>query len=173
MTHEEQVLCETARFRVVRHRREAPDGGVLARDFIEHPGAVTIVPLLDDGRVCLIKNRRLAVGEQLVELPAGTLEPDEDPLATAFRELAEETGYRAEQMEKIHEFYMSPGIMNERMYLFVATGLTEGETSLDSGEEIEILPTAWEEAMSMACDGRIQDAKSLVGLLLYDRLRRG
>ena len=74
-------------------------------------------------------------------------------------------------MEKIHEFYMSPGIMNERMHLFVATKLTEGETNLDDTEEIEILPTAWDEALAMVTDGRIQDAKTLAGLLIWERLR--
>lgn len=171
MSQHEELLCETSRFRVVRRKQPIPGHGVLAREIIVHPGAVTIIPLLDDGRVCLIRNFRAAVNETLIELPAGTLEPQEPPLGTAIRELAEETGYRAKHVEKIHEFYMSPGIMNERMHLFVATGLTLGETNLDEGEQIEVQPTEWTEAMAMVDDGRIQDAKTLVGLLTWDRLR--
>jgi ADP-ribose pyrophosphatase len=114
----------------------------------------------------------VAVGKTLVELPAGTLEPGEDPAVTAARELIEETGYRAAHLEKLREFYMSPGILNERMHLYLATGLAPGETALEPGEEIETLVVAWDEAVRMAVDGTIEDAKSLVGLLHYDAVRR-
>ena len=120
----------------------------------------------------MICNVRTAVGMNLVELPAGTLEPGEDPAVTAHRELIEETGYRASSLTKLHEFFMSPGILNERMHLYLATELAPGEAALEAGEEIETLKTPWSEAMRMAVDGEIQDAKSLVALLLYDRLRQ-
>lgn len=171
MSQNEQIIHEGSRFSVVRRDHSVPGHGTLSREFIVHPGAVTIVPVLDDGRVCLIRNHRVAVGRQLMELPAGTLEQGEDPLAAAHRELAEETGYRAGRIQKLHEFYMSPGIMDERMYLFVATELIEGATCLEVGEEIEVCPTRWDDAMAMAMDGRIEDAKTLVGLLIWDRLR--
>ena len=167
-----EILLKTSRFSVVRKMIRLPDGAVVNRDTVQHPGAVTMLPLLDDDRVCLIRNHRVAVDETLIELPAGTLEPNEDPADTARRELAEETGYRCGSLRRIHEFFMSPGILSERMVLFLASDLSPGAAALEPGEEIEVLPTRWSEAMTMAEDGRIHDAKTLIGLFYYDRLRR-
>ena len=123
MSSKPEELLVTRKFRVVRHVAPGRDGQPHFKDVVIHPGAVTILPMVDHEHVCLIRNERVAVGKTLVELPAGTLEPDEDPAVTAHRELIEETGYRADRMEKLCEFFMSPGILNERMYLYVATGL--------------------------------------------------
>ena len=90
---------------------------------------MVILPLIAPERVCLIRNFRMAVNETLVELPAGTIDPNEDPLETAKRELIEETGYRAGRMEKLAEFFMSPGILHERMHLFLATELERGNSA--------------------------------------------
>jgi ADP-ribose pyrophosphatase len=166
-----QLLLESKRFRVVRHRRVLADGREFVRDTIEHPGSVVILPLLDDGRVCLLRNYRQAVGATLIELPAGTLDRDEAPAATAARELTEETGYSAARLEPLTELLMSPGILHERTYVFVATGLTPGPPQLEAGEEIETLLVAWDEALAMIDDGRIQDSKTVAALLFYDRLR--
>lgn len=135
---------------------------------MRHPGAVTVLPLLEDGRVCLVRNYRVAVDQTLIELPAGVVEPGEDPAETARRELAEETGYRAAVIELLAVFYMSPGILDEKMYLYLATSLRPGATALEPGEDIQPLLTTWEEALEMARDGRIQDAKTLTGLLFYE-----
>jgi len=164
---DDPTLFTGSRFRVVRHAWVADDGREHAREIIRHPGAVTIVPLLDDGRVCLIENYRPAVSETLLELPAGTLEPGEDPLQTARRELAEETGYRAGRIEPLAEFFTSPGILDERMHLYLAADLVPGGQSLDAGEQITPRPTSLDDALAMARDGRIRDAKTLVGLLYY------
>jgi ADP-ribose pyrophosphatase len=169
---EAEVLLQTQLFRVVRHRRQLPDGRIVTRETVQHPGAVVILPLLDDGRVCLIRNYRIAVDQTLLELPAGTLEPGEEPAVTAARELQEETGYRAARIEPLLQFFMSPGILNERMHLFLATGLAAGETALDAGEQIETCVVDWDEAMSLVAKGDVQDAKSLVALLYYDRYGR-
>ncbi len=166
-----ETLLETRRFRVVRHW-QSENGVQHPREIVEHPGSVTIVPLFEDKRVCLIRNYRVGVNEWLIELPAGTREAGEAPLETARREVTEETGYQAERVEPLHEFWMSPGILNERMHLFVALGLTEAEQNLDPGERIEPLVVAWDEALAMADDGRIHDAKTLVGLYYCDRLFR-
>jgi ADP-ribose pyrophosphatase len=171
MTSEPEELLATRRFRVVRHTEIGRDGKPHVKETVQHPGAVAVLPLLDDGRVCLIRNRRVAVGKTLIELPAGTLEPGEPPATTAARELVEETGYRASSIEKLREFTMSPGILNERMHLYVARGLQPGPTALEGGEDIETLVVSWPEAMQMVFDGTIEDAKTLVGLLYYDRLR--
>jgi ADP-ribose pyrophosphatase len=131
-----------------------------------------ILPLVDDDHVCLIRNYRVSVDQTLIELPAGTLEPGEDPRIAAERELEEETGYRARSIERLHEFYMSPGILSERMHVYLAKGLEKGEQDLDSGEQIDNLVVTWEEALAMTQDGRIQDAKSLAGLLYYELVRQ-
>jgi ADP-ribose pyrophosphatase len=167
-----ETLFEGKVFSVVRWRGTTPGGAAAEREFVVHPGAVVVVPVVDEGHVCLIRNFRGAVGQTLIELPAGTLEPGEPPAATAARELREETGYTAQSLDELAAFYMSPGILNERMHLFVATGLTAGDPDRQFNEEIENLVVTWEEALAMAADGRIQDAKSLVGLLMYDRLYR-
>ncbi len=166
-----KTLLTTSRFQVVEHTLHSTDESTeIRRQVVLHPGAVAIIPLLDADRVCLIRNFRVAVGKTLVELPAGTLEPGEPPLETAKRELQEETGYVAETWQELPGFYMSPGILNERMHLFVATGLTAGKTAREAGEEIENLVVPWSEAVAMAVRGEIEDAKSLVGILQWDRL---
>ncbi len=167
-----EVLLTTPRFHVVRHRIPGPDGREHVKETVQHPGAVAILPLVDDDQVCLIRNFRMAVGRTLIELPAGTREPDEDAATTAARELVEETGYRAGRIEKLREFTMSPGILNERMHLFLARDLTPGKSALEPGEQIETLVVNWDEAMRMAINGVIEDAKTLVGLFHYDYLRR-
>ena len=172
MSSESEVLLVAKRFRVVREIQRTADGALHAREIVQHPGSVVILPMVDADRVCLIRNERVAVHGTLIELPAGTLEPDEDATLAAGRELAEETGYRAGSIERLTSFYVSPGILNERMYLFLATQLTEGPTALEAGEEIEKLVVTWDEALKMVETGTIQDAKTLIGLLLCDRLRR-
>jgi len=166
-TRESEPLFEGARFHVVRAMQSTPDGVEHAREVVRHPGAVTILPILDDGRVCLIRNFRVAVDQTLIELPAGTLEPGEDPAVTARRELAEETGYRAGRIERLATFLMSPGILDEKMHLYLATALEPGPMALEPGEEIEVLTTDWCEALAMVQDGRIKDAKTVAGLLYY------
>ncbi len=164
-----EELLRASRFCVVRHTEMGRDGQPHTREIVHHPGSVAILPILDDGRICLIRNYRVAVGKTLIEVPAGTLEPGEDPAETAHRELIEETGYRARSIEKLREFSMSPGILNERMHLYLALGLAEGPTAREAGERIENLVVAWEEALRMADDGTIEDAKTLVALFDYDR----
>lgn len=130
------------------------------------------MPLLDDGRVVFVRNYRAAVDETLIELPAGTLDRAEDPQLTAKRELAEETGYRAGNIKHLLTFCMSPGILDEKMHLFLATSLTAGKMDLEAGEDIQPFSCTWEEAMAMVRRGEIHDAKSLVGLLYYERFMR-
>ena len=168
---EPELLLKTARFDVVRLHYRTPDGSLHAREVARHPGAVTILPLLDDGRVCLIRNYRVAVDQTLIELPAGTLEPGEEPAATARRELEEETGYRAAEVRQLCEFYVSPGVLSERMVLFLATGLTRGPARLEGGEQIEPFVVSWNEAMALIQRGEIRDSKTLVGLLWYATYR--
>ncbi len=167
-----ETLYAGRRFRVVRQTQTLDDGRRHAREVVRHPGAVAILPLLDDGRVCLLRSFRPTVGEELIEIPAGTLEPGEAPADTAVRELVEETGYRAGRMDLLITFYTSPGIVDERMYLFLATHLVPGPQRLEPGEQIEPFLAAWDEALALVREGRIRDAKSIAGLLYYDRFVR-
>jgi ADP-ribose pyrophosphatase len=166
-----QTLLTTRRFRVDRVAYPGGDGRLHEREVIRHPGAVTVLPLLADERVCLIRNYRPAIGATLIELPAGTREPNEEPAATAARELAEETGYVSTRIRRLAEFYLSPGILDERMHLFLATHLLPGEPRREAGEQIENLVVPVAEALQMVADGRIQDAKTIIGLLHYERWR--
>ena len=161
-----ELLLETPLFKVARLSFEAKDGGEIIRDVIEHPGAAVILPLLDDGRVVLIRNVRHTVGKVLWELPAGTLEEGEAPDACAAREVEEETGYRAGSLAPLTEFFASPGILNERMYGFLATDLVQTSQSLDDDEEIEVFPIPQWQVRDMLKDGHIEDAKTIT-LLLY------
>ncbi len=165
-----EPLFQGRRFRVERAVQTTPDGAEHLREIVRHPGAVTILPVLDDGRVCLLRNYRVAVDETLIELPAGTLEPGEDPAETARRELVEETGYRAGHIELLATFFTSPGILDEKMYIYLATSLSPGPTALEPGEQIEPLLATWPEALAMVRDGRIHDAKTITALLFFEVL---
>ncbi len=170
MTGDSTTLLHTPRFRVVRESYVDAGGATRTRDIVRHPGAVVIVPLLDDGRVCLIQQYRHSVKETLIELPAGTLEPPEPPLACAQRELIEETGFRAARIEQVHAFYLSPGILDEKMRLFLATGLTAGDPQREAGEEIDNALVPLAESVAMIFRGEIRDAKTIVGLLWAERM---
>ena len=161
-----ELLLTTPLFRVARLRFDGPDGAEIVRDVIEHPGAAVILPLLDDGRVVLIRNVRRTVGKVLWELPAGTLDPGEAPEACAARELEEETGYRAGSIVPLTEFFASPGILNERMYGYLAVDLEQTSQALDHDEEIEVFPIPQWQVRDMLKDGHIEDAKTIT-LLLY------
>jgi ADP-ribose pyrophosphatase len=163
-----ELLFEGRRFRVQRLFQRVSDGTLHPRDVVRHPDAAAILPLLDDGRVCFVQNYRVAVDETLIELPAGVVEPGEDPAQTARRELAEETGFQARNIQLLATFYTSPGILDERMHLFLATSLEPGQATPEPGEDLQPLLTTWHEALRMAQDGRIRDAKTLAGLLWYE-----
>ncbi|MEM8946378.1 MAG: NUDIX hydrolase [Planctomycetota bacterium] len=172
MSDTPKTVLVTAKFSILEHHLHSDESKTpVIRHTVEHPGAVAIIPLLEDDQVCLIRNQRIAVGKSLVELPAGTLEPAEAPRVTAERELREETGYSAAHWHELSGFFMSPGILNERMHLFVARELKAGPPAREADETIDNLIVPWDEAIAMALRGEIEDAKSLAGLLLWDRLR--
>jgi ADP-ribose pyrophosphatase len=171
--NDDRLLFAASRFRVVERLQRAADGSAVKRQVVMHPGAVVIVPMVDADRVCLIRNARIAVGITLVELPAGTLEPPEPPRECAERELQEETGYAAKQWHELPGFFMSPGILCERMHVFVAEGLTAGDPAREAGEQIDNLVVSWDEALAMIDRGEIEDAKTVAALLAWDRRRRG
>ena len=148
------------------------DGTTAEREVVLHRGAVALVPMVDDEHVCLVRNRRYAVDQTLLEVPAGTIDPGESPDQTAERELLEETGYRAGRIRRIREWYVSPGVMNERMYLFLCEDLRPGPADHQLDEELQTVVVPWEEALAMAEDGRIEDAKTMLALMICDRMRK-
>lgn len=164
---EKDILLTAARFTVERVTQQLSDGSTMSREVIKHPGAVVILPVLDDGRICLIRNYRISIDQELLELPAGTLEPPEPPLETARRELIEETGYRCKELVPLCEFYMSPGILDEHMYCYLATGLTLGDPARERGEQISNYPVTIAELAKLLRTGQIIDSKSLSALLYY------
>ncbi len=160
-------MLKGARFDVERCWLPRRDGGVEARELIVHPGSVVILPILDDGRIVMIRNKRFTVERTLWELPAGTRDPNEPVLMCAARELEEETGYRAGQLTRLLDFYPAPGVSNELMHAFVASDLALTQQHLDDTEQIEVFPLAPEEVLRMVRAGEIADAKSLTVLLYY------
>ena len=166
-----RLLLKTSRFEVVEIEQRTADGGARPRQVILHPGAVLIIPLLEGDRVCLIRNERFAVGKTLIELPAGTIDRQDPPSITAIRELKEETGFTATSWRELPGFFMSPGILCERMHVFVAQGLSAGDPEREAGENIDNLIAPWDEAIAMVECGEIEDAKTICGLLTWDRLR--
>ena len=159
------------KIQVYHHVDVGRNGRPIERDAVMHPGAAAILPLVDADHVCLLRNPRFILGETLWEIPAGTLEPDEAPEVAAVRELAEETGYQAKRWRKLAAFFPSPGVLSERTHLFLAEDLTPGAMRPEDDETMEPQVVAWEQAMAWALDGTIRDAKTLVALLLWDRLR--
>ncbi len=148
------------------------DGQVVKRELVKHPGSVVLLPLLGDGRIVLIRNLRYTVGRELLELPAGTLEPPEDPSECARRELREETGYEAQAIEAMGRFYSTPGFCNEQLFAFRATGLRQVGQALDPGERIRLEVLGEARVREMLLGGEIHDAKTIAVLGLYF-LRKG
>lgn len=167
-----ETLLQSAKFNVVRRMLRDRDGQERPRDFVAHPGAVVVLPLLDDGRIVLLHQYRASIDRTLQELPAGTLDqPGESPIQAAHRELEEEAGYRAARMELLTRFYPSPGILTEQMHVYVATGLTPTVARPEPGEQIEVEHVPFDDALRRVMCGEIQDAKSMVTLLYFARRR--
>jgi len=148
------------------------DGTTADREVVVHRGAVALVPMVDENHVCLVRNDRHAVGETLLEVPAGTIDEGETPDQTAGRELAEETGYRAGRITRIRDWFVSPGVMTERMFLYLCEDLQPGPTDHQPDERLQTVILPWDEALAMALDGRLRDAKSILALLISDHLRK-
>jgi len=142
------------------------DGHEYTREIVRHKGSAVIAPLFADGTVALVRQYRHAAGEYLLELPAGTLNAAEDPFVGAARELEEEIGVTAERIEKLCEFYVSPGFLTEKMHLYVATGLTPTAQNLDDDEFLEIERHSLDALTQMIRSGLILDAKTIIGITL-------
>jgi ADP-ribose pyrophosphatase len=167
MQPKREVVLVGERFNVERRWLARRDGGTEVRELVVHPGSVIILPLLADGRVVMIRNHRFSVERVLWELPAGTRDPNEPVELCAARELEEETGYRAASLTPLLDFYPAPGISDERMHAFVATGLTQSAQQLDATEQIDVVPLAPTEVLRMLAAREIEDAKTIAVLLFH------
>ena len=152
---------------VKRDRVELPNGHEAVREWIKHPGASAVIPLLPDGNIILVKQYRYPVGRVTLEIPAGKLDsPDEDPIDCAIRELSEETGYSARRMRKLTSIATTVGFSNEWIHIYAATNLVKGAQHPDDDEFINCVKVPLDEAVAMVRRGEIFDAKSAVGILL-------
>jgi ADP-ribose pyrophosphatase len=147
-----------------------PDGSTGQLELIRHPGAAAIVPCASDPpgadpTILLIRQFRYATGGQLWEIPAGTLDPGEDPEACARRELMEETGVTAARLQRLTSIWTTPGFTNEVIHLYLATGLTTGEPSRERDEFIEVVPQPLSRVLALIREGEIRDAKTVVAIL--------
>ena len=147
-----------------------PDGSTGQLEMIRHPGAAAVVPFLDDPtlpdpRVVLIRQFRHAADDFIYEVPAGRLDPGESPELCAARELAEETGYQAQDLTRLTTIYTTPGFIDERIHLFLASGLHAGVHRREADELLDLHPLRWSEVMTMIRTGRIVDGKSLISLM--------
>jgi 8-oxo-dGTP pyrophosphatase MutT (NUDIX family) len=143
------------------------DGKQELRERVLHPGSVVLLPVLADGRLVLIRQRRFAVERTLLELPAGTREADEPIELCAARELEEETGYRARELTPLFSFFPSPGSSTERMHVFVARGLVQTAQQLDQTEEIEVEVLAMDEVLALIRSNDVEDAKTIAAVLFF------
>ncbi len=150
-----------------------PDGNVTAREYIVHPGAVVIIALTDAGELVMERQYRYPLAREFIELPAGKIDTGEDPLHTARRELAEETGYNAARWRHLGVMHPVIGYSTERIEIFLAERLTLSSAKLDQGEFLEVFTLALPAAMDWIRSGRITDSKTIAGLLWAEKLRGG
>ncbi|MFH1853193.1 MAG: NUDIX hydrolase [Candidatus Neomarinimicrobiota bacterium] len=146
-----------------------PDGSTSTREYTRHPGAVALVPILPDGRIVLIRQYRYPVRKVMIELPAGKLDPGEDYLTAAHRELIEEIGYSVGRLTLLGEIDPCVGYSDEHMWICLADELTATENNLDHDEFIELYPVPLETAVTMATNGTITDVKTIIGILWTQR----
>ncbi len=151
-------------------RVRLPDGGRSVREVIRHPGASVMVPAMGDGTVLFVRQFRYATGGMLLELPAGKLDPGEDPAACAERETAEETGLRPRRVEKLGEFFTAPGFSDELVRVYLVTDLRPApEAEADADEQVELIRLSADDYHDLVDRGEIRDAKTLAAMALWER----
>jgi ADP-ribose pyrophosphatase len=161
------VLYQGQVFGVRRDEVVEPGGLRATREVVTHPGSVVVLPVLEDGRVVLIRQYRHATRQYLWELVAGRMDAGETPKRAAARELLEETGYRAKRFSVFLDVFPTPGFVEERMFILLAEGLTAGEAQPEEDEKIEVRAYSLKQLKQMIYKGRLRDAKSVAGILYY------
>lgn len=173
-TKVDSTLAYDGKFlQVQRDTVRLPDGKQSAREYIRHPGAVVVIPLLEDGRILMERQFRYPSDQVFVEFPAGKIDEGEAHLACAQRELAEETGYTAKKWQFVCTIHNAIAYSDEHLEIFLAEDLTAGEAKLDDGEFLETFTTTLDEALAWIRDGKITDVKTIIGLFWLEKIRAG
>jgi ADP-ribose pyrophosphatase len=163
---ESEIIFKGAVFDVERDRLREENGIEIIREVVRHPGGAGALPLFDDDRVALVKQYRHPARRELLEIPAGRIEEGETPEMCAAREMEQEIGFRAGRIEKLAEFYTTPGFCEEKLHVYLATDLTPSSQALDHDELVEVVYLDFAEAARMVERGGIEDSKTIIALLL-------
>ncbi len=179
MLHKEKLVKSEKIFegKIIRVKVDtveiAQNKNIATREIVEHPGGVAIVAITNEGKVCLVKQYRRPFDDFLLEIPAGKLEWGEDHRQCGIRELREETGYSAEKFEYLGEHYLTPGFCNEKIHIYLAEGLTMGETDLDENEFTQVCEYTFDELYDMIMRNEIKDGKTVIGIMkVYARFNK-
>ena len=168
-TKSSEVVFQGQLLDVRRDKVILPNGEIGTREWIKHPGAICCVPILPDKKIGLIRQYRYALKSHMIEIPAGKLNRGENPGNCVKRELEEEIGYRANKISFLTNIHPAIGFANEKMWLFIAEELVKTSPNLDNDEFLEVIPTSLEDALNLIWTGKITDAKTIIGLLFYNR----
>lgn len=159
--------------KVQRDKVRLPDGAISTREYIRHPGAVVIIPVFDDGTVLLERQFRYPLGDVFIEFPAGKIDPDEDPLDCAKRELQEETGYTATNWQFVCTIHNAIAYSDEHLDIYLARGLTAGQKRLDDGEFLETFHATLDSMKAWIKEGSITDVKTIIGTFWLEKIVSG
>ncbi len=168
-----EVIYNGKLLHVRRDRVRLPDGGTAEREYVKHPGAVVMIAVLDKGEIVFERQFRYPLGRDMIELPAGKIDPGEAPLETARRELLEETGYVADQWRHLGTMHLAIGYSNEHIEIYLARGLTQKQARLDDEEFLEVFTLPLSTALQWVREGRITDAKTLSALFWAEKVLDG
>jgi len=175
MKYEEKTVSEKHIYKgniidIFHYTVTLPDGRQATRDIVKHPGASAVIALNEKGEMYMVRQYRKPIEVESLEIPAGKLDPGEDPQICAGRELKEETGLTAKNLNHLISIHSTPGFSNEVLHLYVATGLSEGESCSDEDEFIDSEKYPVSELLQMVLKGEITDAKSIIGIFLADKI---
>jgi ADP-ribose pyrophosphatase len=162
-----EVIFEGRAVRLRIDTIETVDGRQSTREIVEHDECVTVIPVDEEGNILLVKQFRRPTGKDLLEIPAGGIDPGEDAEAAVIREMQEETGYRPQKLERLGGFYSSPGFCTEYLHLYLATDLVPGRLYAEDTEAIELVRMPPDEITELVISGQIEDAKTIAGLVYY------
>ncbi|MGH6611892.1 MAG: NUDIX domain-containing protein [Burkholderiaceae bacterium] len=172
-TLDSRLVFEGAFLRLYVDTVKSADGHVATREYLRHPGAVMIVPLLPDGQVVLERQFRYPLKRTVIEFPAGKVDAGESALACAQRELLEETGYRAARWSYLGGLHNAIGYCDEKIEMYLAEELTHESATLDAGETLEVFTASWQQLLQWVRDGEVTDVKTMVGVLWLERVLAG